>query len=214
MMRAYDKVYLNAARRVLARMLDYAVNGLGCDADAFMQMFLSCGLAEAFEHGDFRYIAGKSGIEVANLVLERSGKTVPENAAQLSMDRSPEYWCGWALAYYQWKTAVSYRAILQKVPIHDMIAMYMPYHEMDIEQFVDEINRRIRSTDAVTNLKTLRTAAKLSQSELASLSNIPIKTIQKYESRETDINHANGSTLYRLSKALGCSMEDLLEDVV
>ena len=32
-----------------------------------------------------------------------------------------------------------------------------------------------------------------------------------YEQRNKDINHAQASTLYRLSQVLRCGMEDLLE---
>ena len=214
MIRAYDKVYLNSARRVLARMLDYGVNTLNHTPTDFIQKFISSGIAEYFETGDFRYVAGKSGIEIAHMVLEQTGEKCVDVKPYNSTERSPEYWCGWAVAYYQWKSSMSYRAIFNAVPIDEMISMYTPYHEMDVEQFVDEMNKRTKRTSSETNLKTRRKQAKLSQSELASMANIPVRAIQKYERRDSIINHANGNTILRLSKALNCTMEDLMEESI
>ena len=57
----------------------------------------------------------------------------------------------------------------------------------------------------------MREAFGLSQSELAHRANVGLRTIQMYEQRNKDINHAQATTLYRLSRVLGCEMEDLLE---
>lgn len=59
-------------------------------------------------------------------------------------------------------------------------------------------------------LKETRVSKGLSQSELADRSGVSLRTIQGYEIGQRDINKASGETLYKLSKALGCSMEDLL----
>ena len=57
----------------------------------------------------------------------------------------------------------------------------------------------------------MRTLAGLSQSELAGQADVPVRTIQQYEQRQKDINKAQGIALYRLSRALRCTMEQLLE---
>ena len=62
----------------------------------------------------------------------------------------------------------------------------------------------------MNNLKKIRTACKLSQSELAKESGVSLKAIQTYESGQRDINKANGIVLYKLSKALNCAIEDIL----
>ena len=108
MTNAYDKLYLEKARVSLGRMLDFAVNQLDYDADDFFRRFIASGIATRFEHGDSSTIAGKSGIETAYAVIEY---TLTQNselneALQIEIDhrvdRSPLYWAGWALAYYQW----------------------------------------------------------------------------------------------------------------
>lgn len=60
-------------------------------------------------------------------------------------------------------------------------------------------------------LKTLREEAGLSQSQLSEKSGVALKSIQKYEQRERDINKAQGFIIKSLAGALGCKMEDLLD---
>lgn len=64
---------------------------------------------------------------------------------QYSVDRSEEYWTGWDLAYYQWDTALSFEAIIRAVPVKRIVKPYSPYHEMDIRQFYDKMNKRYRT---------------------------------------------------------------------
>lgn len=60
-------------------------------------------------------------------------------------------------------------------------------------------------------LKEYRTKSGMSQSQLAEASGVNVRMIQYYEQGVKDINKASGGTLYKLSRALGCKMEDLLE---
>lgn len=61
-----------------------------------------------------------------------------------------------------------------------------------------------------TNLKKARMLAGISQSELAKLSGVSIKTIQAYESGARDINKASVSTATDLANALLCEIKDIL----
>lgn len=213
MMHAYDKLYLEKARAALARMLDFAVYDLHQEITSFFGLFISSGVAQLFEQGDIHTLVGKSGVELAYEILERSGLPYERVKPQYTMDRSEEYWTGWALAYYQWETAQSFAEIVQYVPITDIQAMYDPYHEMDIRQFCDAMNERIRKTKPETNLKLLRQQNGLSQKELAELSGVPLRTIQQYEQRQKSINKAQAEYLDMLSNALNCSIEQLIERI-
>ena len=184
MIRAYDKVYLDKARTALGRMLDFAVYDLKYDIAEFFNLFIKSGVAERFETGDFTIISGMSGVEIAYKVLEQSGVERERIKPNYTASRSEEFWTGWALAYYQWKTSMSFAEIVQYVPIKDILALYQPYHEMDIRQFVDKVNAMYKAAKPETNLKLLRQKAGLSQRELADLSNIPVRTIQQYEQRQ------------------------------
>lgn len=210
---AYDKVYLEKARNVLARMLDFAVYDLKYNLTQFFEMFIKSGVAKRFEKGDFTILAGKSGVEVAYEVLDKMNIHIEYVKPRYTMERSEEYWLGWALAYYQWKTALDFEEIVKCVPIHYVKALYSPYHEMDIMQFVDKMNELYLAAKPDTNLKRKRIQAGFSQRELAELSGVPIRTIQQYEQRQKRINKAQVEYLLNLSKALCCEMECLIEKV-
>ncbi len=61
------------------------------------------------------------------------------------------------------------------------------------------------------NLKRYRTASGMSQAQLSNASGVSLRSIQCYEQGVKDINRAEGLSLFKLSKALGCRMEQLLE---
>lgn len=210
---AYDEVYLDCAKRVLGRMLDFAVHDLNYSIDEFFELFIKSGIATRFEHGDFTILAGKSGIEVAYEVLEKVQIEIERVTPRFTVNRSEEYWTGWALAHYQWETALSFEEIEKFIPIHYVKALYSPYHEMDIKHFIEKMNDLYREAKPDTNLKTKRKQVGLSQSELAKLSGIPVRTIQQYEQRQKNINKAQVEYLFKLSNALECSVECLMEKV-
>lgn len=211
MIHAYDKVYLEKARVALGRMLDFAVYDLKYDIGVFFALFLSSGVAARFEKGDFAVIVGMSGVELAYEVLEESDIHMERVKPNYTMDRSEEYWVGWALAYYQWDTAMGFGEIVKYVPIKEILKLYSPYHEMDIRQFCDKMNELYRKAKPETNLKTIRINRDFSQRELSELSGVPLRTIQQYEQRQKSINKASAEYLVMLSKALFCSVEDLME---
>lgn len=211
MMHAYDKTYLEKARTALGRMLDFAVYDLAYDATTFFELFLTSGVATRFEAGDFTLLAGMSGVELAYEVLEHSGIDRPRIKPNYTINRSEEYWTGWALAYYQWETAMRFSEIVRYIPIKDIIVLYSPYHEMDIRHFVDKMNDLYKAAKPDTNLKLLRKKAGLTQQELAEQSGIPLRTLQQYEQRQKNINKAQAEYLVMLSKALCCRMEELME---
>ena len=204
MIHAYDKNYLAAAQKCLARMLDYMVNDLQYSLETTWNWFLMSEISRRFELGDSAILAGTSGVELARKVLEQAGEPIPTRKASYAYDRSPEYWTGWAIAYYE---------IEQAVPISEVRMLYTPYHEMDVRQFADKMNELYRAAKPETNLKSLRTLAEMSQSELARQAEIPVRTIQQYEQRQKDINKAQGETLLRLARVLHCSIDDLMEKV-
>lgn len=208
MIRAYDKLYLSKAQSSLASMLDFAVYDLKKDLADFYKKFLESKISAQFERGESSVIAGKSGVELALEVLENYSLAKKYKPAA---NRSPEYWTGWALAYFQWQTNLSFKQIDSLIPITEVRAMYAPYHEMDISQFCDKMTELYKARKPACNLKTRRLAAGLSQNELATTSGVPLRTIQQYEQKQKDINAAKAQSVISLAKALDCAAEDLME---
>ena len=63
----------------------------------------------------------------------------------------------------------------------------------------------------IIKIRIIRTTYGYTQAELAQRSGVGLRSIQMYEQRNKDINQASAETMYRLSKTLGCTMEDLIE---
>ena len=122
-----------------------------------------------------------------------------------------EYWAGWALAYFQWQTNLTFKKIDTLIPIEEIFGMYSPYHEMDISHFCEKMAELYNSRKQSTNLKLQRQTAGFSQKELSEISGVPLRTIQQYEQGQKNINSAKAETVLRFAKALECSAEDLME---
>ena len=209
MIHAYDEVYLERAQRILGVAFDFAVNGLKIELKDFYWMFLASGYAKRMEYGDYRVIAGSSGAELVYNVTEASGIDIPIGRYSGTIDRSPEYWAGWALAYFQWYSTIKYAEIIGAMTIEEIVSLYNPYHEMDIKQFCDKMMEKLSPSNEA-KLKKYRTQAGLSQSELARASEVPLRTLQQYEQQQKDINKARGEYLIKLARVLNCEPGDLI----
>ena len=211
MTHAYQEIYLNKAQSALGEAFDYAVNTCSIAGGDFVKLFLTSTISKKMENGEPTYLAGKSGIEIVReIILETMRKEITDEPEE-HFGRSKEYWVGWAVAYYQWDSARKFSEIFKAFSFDDLQQMYYTLHEADISKFVDVVNERIKEYFPDTNLKRLRAAYGCTQAELARKSNVSLRSIQMYEQRNKDINKASVDTIYRLSKTLGCAMEDLIE---
>ena len=209
---AYSELYLSDAQRSLATAFDYAINDCHLSPDVFAGFFESSIEGKQFERGNPSFVSGRSGIELAMCVLSKKYPDLNLPKPTNHFDCSPEYWAGWAFAYYQWDSSKRFKTIFEKVPLSEIISMYRVFHEMDITNFIEEIDKRINSRISDTKRKVMRNARGLSQQELADLSGVKVRSIQLYEQRINDIDKAQAHTLYKLSVVLDCDIEDLLEE--
>lgn len=210
-MNAYSELYVERAQRSLATMFDYAVWDLGLDIDRYAELFVISGLADRFGAGDPSIISGISGIELARRVIVKTGANVELKLPRSTENRSREYWTGWALAYYQWFSGHRLRDIFAAVKPSNIRALYSPYHEMALSQFCDRMEELYKAANAESKLKRVRQSARLSQAELAERTGISLRTLQHYEQGSKDIRRAAGETLLALSRALGTTIENLLD---
>ena len=67
-------------------------------------------------------------------------------------------------------------------------------------------------TNEESKLKLLREESGISRKELARKCGISFRTLQDYEQGHKDIFSAKAETLFRLSRALDCGMEELLQE--
>ena len=211
MTHAYREIYLNNAQSALGDAFDYAVNICGIPGSEFVKLFVVSSVAVQMENGEPAFVAGKSGIEIAKEVVWETKREELAMQPQNRFARSKEYWIGWAVAYYQWYSGRKYSDIFKVVSFDALEKMYYTLHEADISKFVQITDALVREHFSETNLKRIRTAYGCSQSELAALSGVSLRSVQMYEQRKKDINKAGAETVFRLAKVLGCAVEDLIE---
>ena len=208
----YSETQLNRFMDKMGDAFDYAINDCKIDGSEFVKMFVVSTACKKIENGEASYISGKSGIEIAiECVYEITGKKLAVKPSE-RFSRSAQYWVGWAVSYYQWLSSRRYADIFNAVSYEDMLGLYPTLHEASVEKIASLIDEKVRAFYHETNLKRIRTAYGCSQRELAEMSGVSLRCIQMYEQRNKDINKAQSDSLYRLAKALGCTMEDLLEE--
>ena len=203
MIHAYNEIYLNTVMKNLAALFDLAINAEGYSPDEFARIFSESDIALGIQAGSPNMLAGKSATE---LLIEIIGKDLEYTS--IPLDRTPEYWAGWVLAYAQWYLNKSFSEILAVMPFIRLVGMYYPYHEADEMKTIEVIQGLFPQTSA---LKILRQKRKLTQEQLATLSGVNVRTIRSYEQGTNDLAKAQGETLLMLAKALDCSVEELLE---
>ena len=209
---AYNACYIDDAMDNLGEAVDYAVNGCGFDINDFFSMFLASGYGEWFCNGVPRVICGMSGTELVYHIVEKVGLLREMPPVRNTYEFSPEYWCGWVLAYYQWKMVRSFAEIFDYVTAENVRDMYWPCHEASEDWFVEHLETIIeeKKQSQSSNLQRIRRLRGYSQRILSEKSGINLRTLQQYEIGAKDINKASVSSVVVLAKALDCEVEDIM----
>lgn len=211
MIRAYSELYLDDAMRNLGEAFDFVYKVYHIELDDFLSMMINTSVAREFERGNPKYVSGLSGTELALEVLGKTGIALTHLEALTDYDRSPEYWAGWMVAYFQWFTGRTFRSIYEALSMQEVLRLYPTLHEVSEKRAVDGLNRVIRHKALPARLQFRRKSAQMTQWELSQASGVSLRTIQQYEQRSKDINKAAGATLRALAWALDCDIENLLE---
>ena len=213
MISAYSELYLDDSMKNLGDMIEYSICDLGLSPDVIWGYFISSGIASCFEKGNPKYIAGMSGIELAKTILDKVGVSYVNASPSYREQKGVEFWSGWILAYYQWLTGMRFEDMAKDgLSLSDVFSLYI-FHESDESKFVEAANNIIERNkkDRQSKLATIRKARGLTQSYLSYISGVSLRMIQLYEQRQNDISKAQITVVIRLSKALGCDVEDILD---
>lgn len=209
--RAYQKLILHLAQDNLGEFFDLGVNHSRKSLEEMIHILLASGIGKEFANGNRTYITGMTGSELlceglfdVNMIRNKC----PE-ISKIPNSYSKEYWTGFILAYFQWYTNKSFDEINQKLQINRIREMYNPYHETSEEKFCEDM--LVKYFNDESNLKIIRKRNNLTQLELSERANVPVRNIRTYEQKPDLINNAKAITLFNLSKALNCNMEDLVE---
>ena len=174
-----------------------------------MNRFIQSGVAEQFENGNPKYIAGKSGMELFLEVYEKTTGEKHHSPVIENYDRSDVYWVGWILTHYQWYSSRSFKTILDTIPYNELLGLYVTLHEADIQKSYEVLDSHFAKSES--KLKLARKHCGLTQEALANESGVSLNTIRAYERKSKDLNKAQFEIVMRLAKALKCDVSELLE---
>ena len=141
MIPAYNELYLSDASLALGSMLESAVYLFGVGLNEFWRLFLASHVSSDFARGLSGTVSGKSGWELAVEVLEDANVEFVHEKPKGVVGRSREFWTGWALAQYQWRTGLGFSEIEAFAPIETVLLMCSPYHEMELGQLFDALDK-------------------------------------------------------------------------
>lgn len=140
MTHAYDKIYLESSQDILGHAFDWVSNTCDEDLSIFCMRFAQSRISRYFAHGNPKYIAGCNGAELVNYVMEDLGLPEYKHPHEFYADKSPEYWAGWVLAYYQCDRNRAFQDILKKISPERILNLYRTGHEQDIRKVCDTLD--------------------------------------------------------------------------
>ncbi len=200
MIHAYDQSYLEDVLNNVGYMFDVAVNLYFYNIDLFADEFKQSDIAIGIENKDPEYLSGHSSLELLSMIIKEDVPTM-----FFSPDKSPEFWVGYIYAYANWYLCKPFSELFEIVKPSRLLELYHPYHEASDIKVME-----LFTTESVSIIEKLRKDLKINQTELSLLTQIPVRTIRMYEKNPSSLLKASGETIYRLSEALGVSMEYLL----
>ena len=200
MIHAYSEMYLQCATNTMGTLFDIAF--IEIREEAFLEIFSYSEVAKAFEDGSPTYLAGKSSYDLYYEIIGLDIKKYKPNN-----NRNKNYWCGYVYAYIQWYFNCTYERLFEALPLKNLKALYSSLHEVDISKLLDIVYELFYPESA---LKTMRQKCHLSQSELAKISGVKLRSIKAYEQRDLDICKASYETLCALANTLSCDVKDLV----
>jgi len=202
MIHAYNDNYVECVSDNLGELFHKAIFEQGYNPDEFASIFAESTVARGIEHAHPLYLAGMSSTE---LLEEITGKN--DGYPPVPEDRSQGYWTGYIIALAQHSVNCSFRKLFSEFPCSRIYSLYHPMHEADESSMIELIDKKIHPENI---LRAKRVAMGYSQSKLALISQVNLRSIIAYEHGEIELENASGITLYRLAHTLGCSIEDLL----
>ena len=211
MTRAYAEIYKENAEELLGSAFYYAASTCGIKADIFSVLFNANVYAARIEQGDPAVIIGMTGPELAISVITSSGlKMQFKDPKPAAYSRSAEYQLGRILVYYQWRTGYKFRNITNKLPVSELISLITKMNDCTEEEIAEKMDGSFAEEKHVLSLQERRKAAGLSQSRLAKLSGVNLRTLQQYEIGGKNIKKAAAITVKALAGPLGCTTDDLI----
>jgi DNA-binding XRE family transcriptional regulator len=211
---AYSELYLQDAMTNLGEFAEYAALAAPeLSLDDIFRMFIISGYSSRFEKGDPQVISGLSGTELFLRTVDICGYSKEKWPEPIcSYETGETYWCGYILAFYQWKKAKSFSTIISKVPVEYLLKTYPALHTVSEEKAYEVIEAAFsKNNTASSRLQEYRKRLGLSQKQLADASGVNVRTLQQYEIGTKDLSKASLDKTIALSRVLNCKPDDIID---
>lgn len=137
MTRAYSETYLEDAMRTLGEAVDFALCDQGLNPNELTAILSNSLEMRQFERGMPRVVCGMSGDELAREIIVHAGLRPAECRESYPLDRSPQYWAGWVLAYTQWTSGLGFSDLFEVASLDWIIGSYHPLHKASEDKFAE-----------------------------------------------------------------------------
>lgn len=143
----YDEMYLSDAQKNLGFFFQTALCNLCLSADEVQKAFLDSIIPEQIQFGNPDFLCGKSGFELLYFAFDEKKYNLKEKikeALQEPFYPQAEYWCGFVLAYTQWKNNFTFKQILENFDLSRLLSNYHLMHEADISKIDEMIAEEVK----------------------------------------------------------------------
>lgn len=207
---AFRETYLADAMHNLGEMTEYAHDACKADVNSVFRCFVISGMADRFGRGDPCVVSGMSGTELYIRIMEKCGIMRKWPNALVRYETDVNYWIGYIMAMFQWRTGIPFRTIINVIGSEDLYKMYPALHTASDDRAVDSIADLYKKRSTESRLQAYRKLAGYTQSSLCEASGVNLRTLQQYEIGDKDIRKASADKVLALSNALHCYPEDII----
>lgn len=135
----YDKVYLNAMRKVVGRVIDLIVNTYGYPLEDAVSMAIKSDEFAYIEQGKVSFISGKSASDLAYSAVVKQYPGTEQKAITTGRE-TMEYWFGGAITPFQWKKNIPFAEIFSVLSIKEIASLYGDLRLSDYKVINDRLD--------------------------------------------------------------------------
>lgn len=200
---------------LLGRAFEFADRCLPGGLVTFYPEFCNSEIAAHYSSRSGRGFGHASGIELVLALRDDAGGNLDlmiQDTPRISKERGHfARWCGQIALRYHEASGDSFATLPKTLSLERLRRLHNELGDQDIERCLQEIICRTTRLHDQTQLAIRRLQKSITQTDLARLSGVSLRSIQQYEQRKKDINKGQALSILKLSRVLGCSMEDLIE---
>lgn len=142
---SYDEIYLSDVQKNLGFLFQFMLCNMTLNPEEAQNAFLNSIIPHQIEIANPDFLCGKSGLELASFCFaDKDISTQIKQSLSEPFYPQAEYWCGYVLAYIQWRNKISFNDILNAFPLEMLLSSYNLYHEADISKIEEAVMGRVK----------------------------------------------------------------------